>query len=200
MLSGAPANEDVGTNSFIVAVTDEDGLSSRATVVINVNGPPVFSADPFSAPAITIGREYSGSLTNQAVDPNPGAALVFAKLSGPAWLVIAPDGSLTGIPGAADIGTNLFNVMVSDAGGLASSATMQVPVMGDPAPPNLQISFQTNLFVLSWTGGSPPFQPQVLTNLAAGSWQDFGGLISNYACTVHPGLPAAAFRIQSRVP
>lgn len=200
-ISGTPAKTDVGTNAFSLSVTDSVGLTNTATMYIKVNGAPAFKADPFFAPPVTVGQAYLASLTNQATDPNTGATLTFAKLSGPAWLIVEPNGSLTGTPTAADAGTNTFVISVSDSTGLGSSATMNVPVTpAAQSPINLQISLQTNAVALSWTGGNPPFQLQVSTNLINGAWQNFGGLLTNHNFTLTPSASAAAYRIQATAP
>jgi hypothetical protein len=200
VISGTPTQTDVGANAFTIIVTDTGGLTANATMYISVNGPPTFAANPFTALAVSVGQTYSGSITNQAADPNPGVSLTFAKLSGPAWLVVAPDGSLFGTPGTGDVGTNTFNVSVTDSGGLTANAVMHIPVMPAPTGPSLQVSRQTGVLILSWTGGTPPFQPQISTNLTSGTWQNLGGLVTNYTLTVNPGARAAVFRVQSGVP
>jgi len=191
-LTGTPSNADAGTNAFVVSATDSDGLSSSATLYITVKGVPVFLSNPFSTPAVSVGQTYSVSITNQAADPNPGAALTFAKLNGPSWLVVEPDGSLSGTPSATDVGTNTFSVIVTDSTGQASTAIMNVPVI--QISPNLHVALQTNALVLNWTGGIPPFQLQVSTNFS-GIWLNVGGLTTNRSVVVHPNGTSAVYRI-----
>lgn len=191
-LSGTPANSDVGTNAFVVSATSSDGLSASATLNINVNGAPFFHSSSFTVPAVSAGQPYSGTITNQASDPNPGTALTFAKLSGPSWLIVAPDGSLSGTPSATDIGTNTFSVSVTDSTGLSGSAIMNIPVVS--VTPLLQIDLRAGGLVLSWTGGTPPFQLQVSTNFP-GAWQNVGGLVTNYSATILPSAGSAIYRI-----
>ena len=193
-VSGTPANSDAGTNTFLVSVTDSGGLSASATLYINMNGAPVFLSNPFSAPAVNVGQSYSGTISDQATDPNPGSSLSFAKMSGPAWLVVAADGSLSGIPAAADIGTNIFSVSVSDSAGLANSATMKIPVV--PVTPSLHIASQASGLTLSWIGGNPPFQVQVSSDLSD-LWQNVGTLITNNNVTIIPSGPSAIYRVQA---
>jgi subtilase family serine protease len=64
----------------------------------------------------------------------------------------------------------------------------------------LQISLQSNLLRLNWSGASPPFQLQVSTNLVGRTWQNVGGLMTNYNVTVTPGGVAGAYRIQATAP
>jgi hypothetical protein len=164
------------------------------------NLPPSFNHSPFVASPANVGQPCSGSISNEATDPNPGTPLTFEKVSGPPWLVVAPDGSLSGTPAPGDVGTNSFSVMVRDSGGLTSSATMQVPVMPAPVGASLRFSLQSNGLVLSWSGGSPPVQLQMSTNLAAGIWQNVGGLISNSTFSVTIEHAVAFFRLQSGAP
>src|ERR1019366_5732631 len=88
-LSGTPANSDANTNTFVVSVKNTGGLSNTATLFIYVNGAPSFTANPFSTSNGTVGQNYSGTIATNATDPNPGAVLTFAKVSGPAWLNVA---------------------------------------------------------------------------------------------------------------
>jgi hypothetical protein len=195
-LSGTPANSDAGTNVFTVRVSDSGGLSDAATLLINVNGPPSFEANPFTAPATMVGQSYSHSITNQASDPNPGAVLSFAKLSGPAWLNIAPNGMLSGTPTTADSGTNSFHVLVNDGQGLTNTAIMNLSVLPATGSPMVQIVLTNNAISLVWTDGNPPFQVQVSTNFSSGNWQDLGQPTTNHSIAVEPGSPSATYRVK----
>lgn len=93
---------------------------------------PVFVNDPLVKPDAYSSQPYADSLAADATDAN-GDDLVFSKVSGPAWLGIAPDGTLSGIPGSTDVGENSFSVEVSD-GALASSATLVINVNDGTIP------------------------------------------------------------------
>jgi len=72
----------------------------------------------------------SASLTNYATDPD-GDTMSFVKNSGPAWLSIASDGTLSGTPDMSNLGDNSFSVTASDG---AKSTLVQLIVsvtMGD---------------------------------------------------------------------
>ncbi|MBK1828331.1 Ig-like domain-containing protein [Haloferula rosea] len=137
-LSGVPGNADVGLNVFTVEVFDALNARDEATLnitVVNVNDPPVFTSDPIVGGDATQGVVYGGTLGGSAVDPDAGDTLTFGKVSGPAWLTVAGDGSLSGVPGNADVGLNVFTVEVLDALNARDEATLNITVMNVNDPP-----------------------------------------------------------------
>jgi len=107
---------------------------------------------------------------------------------------VGPDGSLSGAPTLADIGTNLFTVTLSDTNGWFSSASMQIVVV--PAPLIAFLGFQGTNLVLSWTGGQPPYQVQLATDIENPLWQPITGLLTNSNLVLAPTNAAAFYRIQ----
>jgi len=157
------------------------------------NWTPVFTFNPFTEPGIMAGQVYSGSLADAAVDLN-GDPLVFAKVSGPAWLNVAAGGTLSGTPLSGDVGSNRFVVSVTDPGGLSSSATLTITVV--PAPPIIStISVQGGNLLLSWTGGIAPYQVQMTTDLVNSAWENVGGPVSSSSLPVAPTNAATFYRI-----
>jgi uncharacterized repeat protein (TIGR03803 family) len=134
LLSGTPANSDIGTNTFVVSLTDTNGLSATATMLVTVLAPvaPSFSPNPFTLGAFNEGQPVSGSIAGMGVNPNPGDALQFGLVSGPAWLTVATNGTVAGTPGLSNVGTNTFVVSVTDLLGLSNTATMYLEVYGPP--------------------------------------------------------------------
>jgi hypothetical protein len=198
-LSGTPSATEAGTNAFVVSVTDPGGLSNTATLRLKVNGAPFFIANPFSEPGAIAAQPYSGTLTTNAADPNLEDSLTFRKLSGPAWLSIGGSGSLFGTPTQSDAGTNQFSVTVTDSGGLTGSASFGILVTYTPPPPVvLKISQQGQQLLLSWSGGTPPFQLQNTTNLAVSAWAKVGNLTSNRSVNMTPSGTATFYRIQGQ--
>jgi len=128
---------------------------------------PLFIHTNFTLTTAAAPVPYTGALSNQAVAP-PGDTLSFALVSGPAWLHVAGNGSLSGTPAVTNIGTNVFKVSLTDTNGVYSTATMFVPVVADPAP-----TFLTN----------PITGPQVSVG------QVYSASISNDATTsyIHAG-------------
>ncbi len=74
---------------------------------------------PFTAPMS--GRATGGS-----------GARTFRKIAGPAWLAVAADGTLTGVPASGDVGMNRILIGVTDAVG--QTATTMVDVGVTPSP------------------------------------------------------------------
>ncbi|PXA05145.1 hypothetical protein DDZ13_04070 [Coraliomargarita sinensis] len=105
-----------GTDSFTFKANDGTVDSNTATVSITVNSvndAPVFTADPIAGADATKDVAYSGTLDGSATDDD-GDPLTYAKVSGPAWLSVASDGTLSGTPTSSDVGTNAFIVSVTD--------------------------------------------------------------------------------------
>ncbi|BCX49009.1 peptidase M11 [Haloferula helveola] len=135
-LSGTPGAGDVGLNEWMVEVSD-GVLTDTATLQVTVDPPPnqapQFASSLLVKANATEGTAYAGSIAGDASDPDVGDTLTFSKLSGPAWLSVAANGSLSGTPGSGDVGTNQWTVQVSD-GSLTDTATLQVTVDALPTP------------------------------------------------------------------
>jgi len=58
---------------------------------------PAFTSDPVLRPKALPNTAYVGTLVGTATDPD-GNPLTFARGLGPAWLVVAPNGDLSGTP------------------------------------------------------------------------------------------------------
>lgn len=107
---------------FLSRVLREDEVAG-----IFANRAPAFTGDLLVKEDATVLAPYFSSIGDDATDRD-GDSLVFARLGGPAWLTVAPDGNLTGIPGPADLGVNRFRVRISDAFGHTDSATVEIQV------------------------------------------------------------------------
>jgi hypothetical protein len=92
------------------------------------NSAPVFTADPISRPVASSGLVYSNTLAGSATDPDALDTLTYSMLTGPAWLNVATNGTLSGMPGASDVGTNVFTVKVADAALASDTATLKIVV------------------------------------------------------------------------
>ncbi len=97
-------------------------------LINTVNGAPTWNGNPISTADGTEGTSYNASLASLASDPN-NDNLVFSKVSGPAWLSVAADGTLTGTPTSSNLGNNTFTVSVTDDLSAAIGVTLNVIVL-----------------------------------------------------------------------
>jgi hypothetical protein len=198
--SGAGTAYDLQFTGYMqdVAIYNFALSSNRVTAqfLAATNRTPAFFSNPFSMPGIIAGQSYSGTLATNASDPN-GDTMTFSKISGPAWLSVAGNGSLAGTPLSGDAGTNVFLVKVSDPAGLFSTATMNMPVASAPSMFSAAV-FQGNNLLLVWSGGIPPYQVWQATNMLNPTWQPFGPPTSANNMSVPVTNPAAFYRIGSQ--
>jgi len=170
-----------------------DGNVEVLAISLVPHWPPVFTANPFSEPGIKAGQPYSGTIAASAVDLD-GSPLTYASVSGPTWLSVASNGTLSGTPLSANVGTNTFVVSATDPSGSSTNAAMAIDVT--PAPPIVStISFQNSNLLLSWTGGIAPYQVQMTTNLVNPIWNAIGSSINANSMTITPTNVATFYRV-----
>jgi hypothetical protein len=155
--------------------------------------PPSFIVTPFTEPAIMAGEACWGTAATNALDLN-GDAIIFAKVSGPSWLSVAADGTLSGTPVSSNVGTNIFVISATDPGGFFTDGTLNITVTA-ASPVVSTLSFQNGALQLNWSGGVPPYQVQWTTNLAAPDWQDLGDTTAGGTLPVTPTNTATFYRI-----
>jgi uncharacterized repeat protein (TIGR03803 family) len=86
-----------------------------------------------------------------------------------------------------------YSVVVSNVYGALPSAGAQLTVL--PLP-SISISTQGTNFVLTWSGGQPPYSVQTANNLASPAWQTMAGPTTNTTLVVTPSNSPAFYRIQ----
>ncbi|MGJ8654785.1 MAG: Ig-like domain-containing protein, partial [Opitutaceae bacterium] len=177
------------SGTVYIRVTDTDstaGNQNMDTVYVDemyirsdgeapANQAPSFSSDPIVEVDANENVAYSATLAGDASDPE-GDSLSFSKVSGPAWLSVATDGSLSGTPAAGDVGVNLFTVQVDATGG-SDTATLEITVIAAGATPPGQASNPTPTDgqqrvqnpILSWTAGSDATTHNVYFGITSGS-------------------------------
>lgn len=103
-------------------------------VVVNTNTVQ-FTQDPITGGSATATVAYAGSIAGYASDPDSDP-LTFSKVSGPLWLNVSSNGTLSGTPTLADMGTGTFIVKVSDSDDGSDTATLNILVNDqDGSPP-----------------------------------------------------------------
>ncbi|MBW8780689.1 MAG: alginate lyase family protein [Verrucomicrobia bacterium] len=94
----------------------------------SANHAPKFTSNPVIRADATQGAAYTTqSIYTSATDAD-GETLIYAKVSGPSWLTVAPNGALSGTPANSDNGKNLFIVRVTDPTGATDDAMLSVTV------------------------------------------------------------------------
>ena len=95
------------------------------------NLPVSFANSPYdmALDAISESTPFDDSLTNYA-DDKDGDSLTFTRLSGPKWLTVESDGSMSGTPRFEDAGDNQLVVKVEDGRGSSETRTLTLPVIG----------------------------------------------------------------------
>jgi autotransporter-associated beta strand protein len=133
-----PSGNYSGSSSFTFTVNDGTIDSAVATVSITVTeaiDPPVFITSPIVAGGVSEGISYTGqTLAGSATDADPGDTLTYSKVSGPAWLVVAADGTLSGTPPSGSAELNSFVVRATDSASASADATLEITVTGLPLP------------------------------------------------------------------
>ncbi len=128
-----------------------DKMYIRSSGEPPANNAPTFTSDPVSEAGAIEGSSYNGDLTDNAYDPD-GDTLTFSKVSGPAWLNVAANGSLSGTPGAGDVGLNSWTVQVDDGRGGSDTASLEINV--DPAGTQTEVYIADIAMNSGWYGGN----------------------------------------------
>jgi len=151
------------------------GQPGKNNLPVSFTGSPY----PMTLPAIPESVPVKDSLTRYAEDKD-GDALTFTKVSGPAWLTVAADGTLAGMPAFTDAGDNEFVFKVSDGRGSSDTQTLIIPVVGQLRLANVfseNMVLQRDQPLKIWGQSSPnsPVQVRMSTGERAETTSDATG-------------------------
>lgn len=90
--------------------------------------PPVFTSSPIALATATQSSAYTASIASMVTDADAGDTQTFSKVSGPAWLTIAANGSISGTPTFADVGATTAEVRATDL----DTVTVDIPPQASP--------------------------------------------------------------------
>jgi hypothetical protein len=86
---------------------------------------PEFTSDTINnLDGLELDPYIGNSLASYANNP----ANIFSKDAGPDWLIVASDGTLSGVPFDSDVGENVFTVRIENQAGLYDTAQMIIQV------------------------------------------------------------------------
>jgi hypothetical protein len=103
-------------------------LQAVAAEVAKENRAPSFKQDTVNGGRAELGEAYQGSLAGAATDKE-GDPLTYIKASGPSWLLVASNGSLSGTPNdREELGLNRFRILVGDGKGNVDFAELEIDV------------------------------------------------------------------------
>ncbi len=149
-----------------------DEMYIRSSGTPPANQAPAFTSDPVSEAGAIEGSSYGSSIADNASDPD-GDTLSFSKVSGPAWLNIAANGSLSGTPAAGDVGLNSWTVQVDDGRGGSATATLEINV--DPA------GTQPEVYIADIAMSSASYGGGRISGIASITVKDDSGAVVPYA-------------------
>lgn len=101
------------------------GLTDAQVTALAASAAPQFVASP-SVGGAMIDLPFASDLVPQIA--SGGGAITFAKISGPAWLAVAADGSMFGVPRLQDAGQGELQVSATAAGGAMTTAAIPITV------------------------------------------------------------------------
>lgn len=102
----------------------DDAFTTAQITALQTNSPTQFTTNFLTRGSATEALAYSNNLSGTATDLDPGEALTYSQVGGPAWLSVSASGILTGTPSSSDGGTNYLTVRVTDAAGASSFAVV----------------------------------------------------------------------------
>ena len=163
-ITANPTPGNAGAYSFTAIATDQAGVTASATVQLTVDHvPPKWVVNPitFTAPE---DQAFTASIAKDAVAAVSTETLTFSLVSGPNWLKVGTDGTISGTPVLANEGVNTFVVHVADnfKGAATPDATLTITV------PHTAPSWTQNPIVLPDANDASTYTANIGTYVKAG--------------------------------
>lgn len=108
-----------------VQITDS-ALSQAQIVALMTNAAPIVASAAISRGPALRGSSFSGTIAGLATDADAGDSITYGKANGPSWLIVSPNGSLSGTPTSADLGIQEFVVTATDSRGATTFAILTI--------------------------------------------------------------------------
>ncbi|MEK7951422.1 LamG-like jellyroll fold domain-containing protein [Luteolibacter sp. Y139] len=134
-------------------------LTDAQVSALAVSMAPQFVASPVIGSPV-VDQFFSGALASQLAVGSPAAT--FSKLSGPGWISVSADGSITGVPRIGDAGLGQLLVRATSSGGAIADAV--IPVAVGAGNPLARYAFNSNALAAAGTAnatlvGGPVYAP-----------------------------------------
>ncbi|MBT3011097.1 MAG: putative Ig domain-containing protein [Candidatus Thiodiazotropha sp. (ex Lucina pensylvanica)] len=130
VIAWTPGETDIGTAQVSIRVQDQAGAEATQTYTIDVaffNDPPAITSAAITT-AIE-GEDYRYDV--ETTDPDVGDTLSYSLVTAPQGMTIdGVSGLVEWIPDNQQLGDNLIEVMVADAGGLSDTQSFTIVVTG----------------------------------------------------------------------
>ncbi|MBW0279259.1 adhesin, partial [Shewanella xiamenensis] len=128
VLSGTPANANVGSHAVVLRATDVDGLTAEQSfsiVVANVNDAPTISSTALTS----ANQDAAYSYTLVATDSDVGDSVTLSAVTLPSWLSFnVASGVLSGTPTNANVGSHAVVLRATDVDGLTADQSFTIAV------------------------------------------------------------------------
>ena len=128
LVSGTPSNDDVGSHTVSLTVTDgekETDSQMFSITVENVNDAPVISSTPIT----TATEDSVYNYTLSATDVDKGDTLTYSAKTLPSWLSLnTATGLVSGTPSNDDVGTHTVSLTVTDSAKETDSQLFSITV------------------------------------------------------------------------
>ncbi|BCM92695.1 hypothetical protein IAD21_04577 [Abditibacteriota bacterium] len=106
-----------------VYIADSAFTAAQIAAMMTNTAPQFTSTTIYRGPAHT-GVALSATLAGAATDPDAGDSITYSKTSGPSWLTVATNGTLSGTPSTSVQGTQEFVVTATDSKGASASVNL----------------------------------------------------------------------------
>ncbi|UWH41925.1 tandem-95 repeat protein [Shewanella xiamenensis] len=128
VLSGTPANANVGSHAVVLRATDVDGLTAEQSfsiVVANVNDAPTISSTALTS----ANQDAAYSYTLVATDSDVGDSVTLSAVTLPSWLSFnTATGVLSGTPTNTNVGSHAVVLRATDVDGLTAEQSFSIVV------------------------------------------------------------------------
>jgi hypothetical protein len=136
LITWTPTNDQVGSNSVVVLVSDEDGGSDSQSfniTVANENDPPTITSTPITTATEEV--QYTYDVDASDID---GDTLTFSLSTYPTGMVIDNvSGLISWTPTNSQVGDNSVVVLVSDGKGGSDTQSFIITVINTNDPPTI---------------------------------------------------------------